>query len=292
MKTRILTGVVAIPLLIILLVITASTTSMIINVFFAAVTAVGIFEFLGAVKLRHKLEISLPSILFGFLLPISGGLVGYIIPTVFYTLYMLCCMVICHKKISFIDFSITHAMTLIISFSLSFIGNVSYERPMLSVFYFCFIIALPWLSDAGAYFIGSAFGKHKLCPEISPKKTIEGAIGGVVIGTILTCFMTFLFEKCFFPILPDTQNTAFNYVTVAVISLLGSILSIFGDLSFSLIKRHYKIKDFGNILPGHGGVLDRFDSVIFVSPLIYIMGHYCYNLLFTSNGLPNIVLSL
>lgn len=292
MKTRILTGVVAIPLLIALLIITAMTTSMVINGFLAIVTAAGVFEFLSAVKLNNKLEIAIPSILFGFLLPILSEPIGYILPTAFYTLYMLCCMVICHKKISFPDFSIAYAMTSVISFSLSFVGNVSYERPMLSVFYFCFIIALPWLSDAGAYFIGSAFGKHKLCPEISPKKTIEGAIGGVVIGTILTCLMALLFEKCFFPLLPDTQNTAFNYITVAIISLFGSILSIFGDLSFSLIKRYYKIKDFGNILPGHGGVLDRFDSVIFVSPLIYIMGHYFYTWLFTSNGLPYVALSL
>ncbi len=279
MKARILTGVITIPLLIIMLVITATTTSMIINVFLAAVTAVGVFEFLGAVRLRHKFEISIPSVLFGFLLPLSVEFVGYIIPIIFYTLYMLCCMVVCYKKISFPDFSIAYAMTVVISFSLSFIGNVAYARPLISVFYFCFIIALPWFSDAGAYFIGSAFGKHKLCPEISPKKTIEGAIGGIIIGTILTCLMAFLFEKCFFTILPDTQKTTFNYITVAFVSLVGSILSIFGDLSFSLIKRHYKIKDFGKILPGHGGVLDRFDSVIFVSPFIYIMGHYFYDLL-------------
>lgn len=286
MKTRMMTGVIAIPLLIIMLIITAATTSMVIDVFMAAVTAVGIFEFLGAVKLRRRLEISVPSILFGFLLPILSGIVGYIIPTAFYTLFLLCIVVICHEKISFPDFSIAYAMTVVISFSLSFIGNVSYERPMLSVFYFCFIIALPWLCDAGAYFVGSAFGKHKLCPAISPQKTVEGAIGGVVTGTILTLFMAFIFEKCFFPLLPDTQDIGFNYLAIAVVSLLGAILSIFGDLSFSLIKRHYKIKDFGNVLPGHGGVLDRFDSVIFVSPLIYVMGHYCYTILFTTNGLP------
>lgn len=130
-----------------------------------------------------------------------------------------------------------------------------------------FLILLPFLtaytSDASALFAGLRFGKHKLAPEISPKKTVEGAIGGfvgAVVGTVL-----------YGAVLRYGFGAQVNYFLLAIYGLLGSALGQFGDLAFSYIKRQYAIKDYGTIFPGHGGVLDRFDSVIFCAPLMELL---------------------
>lgn len=124
-------------------------------------------------------------------------------------------------------------------------------------------IVAAFLSDAFALFAGMLFGKHKLAPELSPKKTVEGSIGGF-FGAVLGMVAYGLILQFFFEL-------QVNYAALAAYGLLGSLVSQLGDLSFSYIKRQYKIKDFGNIFPGHGGVLDRFDSVIFCAPLMEIL---------------------
>ena len=107
-----------------------------------------------------------------------------------------------------------------------------------------------------------------MCPEISPKKTIEGAVGGIVVCILATCGIGWIFAEWIY------QNVQVNYINLAVLSLIGSLLSIVGDLSFSIVKRTFDVKDYGNLIPGHGGVLDRFDSVVVVSPFLYIMMAY------------------
>lgn len=111
-------------------------------------------------------------------------------------------------------------------------------------------------TDIMAYFSGFLFGKHKLCPKISPKKTIEGAVGGTLGSIILSGLFGFFFA-------PEVL------VHCLIIGLLGGIVSQFGDLTASIFKRKMGIKDYGNLIPGHGGILDRFDSVLFTGPLVY-----------------------
>lgn len=120
-----------------------------------------------------------------------------------------------------------------------------------------------WMTDTGAYFIGSFFGRHKLCEKISPKKTVEGAVGGIV-----TCAISlFVFAK----IMEVNFAMQVNYPILLIGALVLSVLSQIGDLSFSIIKREYNIKDYGNLMPGHGGVLDRFDSTVFTIPASFIL---------------------
>lgn len=120
-----------------------------------------------------------------------------------------------------------------------------------------------FMSDAFALFAGALFGKHKLAPALSPKKTVEGAIGGVFGAVLGMLIYGAVIQFCF-------QGTV-QYGLLALYGLVGSAVSQVGDLSFSYIKRQSKIKDFGNLFPGHGGVLDRFDSVIFSCPLTEIL---------------------
>lgn len=130
-----------------------------------------------------------------------------------------------------------------------------------SLLILCFLIS--WMTDIGAYFSGRMFGKHKLAPVISPKKTVEGAIGGFVFCMAMVSGIAYLLTG---PL--DILSFDVNWHYLLIVTAMGSIISMVGDLSFSVIKRAFNIKDFGKIMPGHGGVLDRFDSTLFVSPVV------------------------
>lgn len=131
---------------------------------------------------------------------------------------------------------------------------------------YCLVVA--WMADIGAYFIGRSFGRHKLAPVLSPKKTIEGSVGGFVISMVFSIGVAYLYSDVF----KCTPN-GINYFHLVVITAICILMSMFGDISFSTVKRQYGIKDFGTLLPGHGGVLDRFDSVLFVCPTFYMLNY-------------------
>ncbi len=131
-------------------------------------------------------------------------------------------------------------------------------------FYIIVAFLLSMVADSGAYFAGRAFGKHKLAPVVSPKKTVEGAIGGVITNIIAMVLYTLLLNKCF-------GFTQVNYIYAAIYGVLGAGASIIGDLTLSVVKRQVGIKDYGNLIPGHGGILDRFDSTMIVAPLAEIL---------------------
>lgn len=127
--------------------------------------------------------------------------------------------------------------------------------------YFVWLIFIcSWGSDTFAYYTGKFFGKNKLCPKVSPKKTIEGAIGGL-IGSMLGCSL--------FGIIIYNFGVHINLYHYLLIGLIGGVSSQIGDLAASIIKRYLGVKDYGSIIPGHGGILDRFDSILFVSTVVY-----------------------
>jgi phosphatidate cytidylyltransferase len=130
------------------------------------------------------------------------------------------------------------------------------ETGLLLVFFVMFLI---WTTDSGAYFVGRTLGKHKLWPDISPKKTIEGSIGGMIAAIIVGSIFHFIV-----PIFS-------SYFTALLFILVASIFGQLGDLVESALKRHYAVKDSGNVLPGHGGILDRFDSLIYVMPILHLL---------------------
>ena len=129
------------------------------------------------------------------------------------------------------------------------------------------IFLCSWGCDTCAYVVGVKFGKHKMSPVLSPKKSIEGAVGGLV--------GTFLLTALYASVLRAQMGIAFGQIFVlAAISTAGGLISMIGDLAASAIKRNYEIKDYGTLIPGHGGILDRFDSVIFTAPVIYYLAKY------------------
>jgi len=121
-----------------------------------------------------------------------------------------------------------------------------------------------WICDTCAYIFGMLLGRHKLCPKLSPKKSIEGAIGGVFGSAVVGCIYAYILLRM--GVVDDKTLWVFP-----VISSIGACVSQVGDLSASALKRNFGIKDYGKLIPGHGGIMDRFDSVIFTSPMIYFL---------------------
>lgn len=130
-------------------------------------------------------------------------------------------------------------------------------------------ILLPVITDIAAYFVGKGIGKHKLAPVVSPKKTVEGCIGGTTISSLILLLVMYVLNK--------KGVVLVNFVEISFFTVIGSLIGQFGDLAMSAVKRICKVKDYGRLLPGHGGILDRFDSMLFVMPFTYLF-FYCFPL--------------
>ena len=191
-----------------------------------------------------------------YFIPYKYVLLFVLLVIVSYVFYML----LNHENFSSKDLFTMLSSTLAIPFVFSTLGYIRIGdngeflvwMPLLSA----------WLTDTFAYFGGFFFGKHKLCPKISPKKTVEGAISGT-IGAVAGYIVYAILLK-------NIWGYDVFILNFAIIAFVTSILSQMGDLLASSVKRENNIKDFGNIMPGHGGVLDRFDSLLFTSPCIFI----------------------
>ncbi len=248
MKTRIISGIIAF----IILFTTIFIGGNILNTFILLISLLAINEFYEALKnIGYKINRTM-SILFAVSLYIIilYEKILYIQPLIYgYTLTILVLFVL-KTDFKLIDVSLNILSTIYI---IGFIFHISLLNGNILI-WLIFITA--WSTDTFAYFTGIYLGKRKLCPNLSPNKTIEGAIGGI-IGSLL---VTLVFIKLF--------NTD-NILKLSFLSILCSIISQIGDLTASKIKRITGIKDYGNIIPGHGGILDRFDSILFTSPIVY-----------------------
>lgn len=179
----------------------------------------------------------------------------------------LICWLIVRKKVTFTDACYGYLMTLYPAIGFGSLAALRvFGSDLDGLIVILLVLIIPWMSDTGAYFTGYFFGKHKMAPVISPKKTWEGFFGGWAVSVGCAALFAVICN-----VLLNDQGLYFSAATNAIIAFVLAPLSVCGDLLASLIKRHTGIKDYGNIMPGHGGVMDRFDSVIFIAPLMYLI---------------------
>ena len=184
-----------------------------------------------------------------------------------YIVFMLIAWLVCRKVLSLVTF--VKALLLTAYATLGF-AALACLRLSPSVFGLPFVmlpLVIAWMSDTGAYFVGTFLGKHKMAPVISPKKSWEGFFGGWLISIGLTAVFGVICNV----FIGGTSSLHIKVGLITVFAALLAPLSVLGDLFASLIKRRCGIKDYGNIMPGHGGVMDRFDSVIFIAPLLWLL---------------------
>ena len=264
MKTRLISAAVGIVLCVALMII-GENNPIVINIAISLLTGLLCGELLTAKGLHKEFKVSIPCITFGVLMTLLCTTVYQYIPLYLFAVALFTIMVVFHDSISVDDVMFAFGGTLLITLSMvSFVlvscGDFGYHS-----FWIVLTLGVPWLADSGAYFAGVYLGKHKLCPTISPKKTVEGAVGGLVSGAIGSVLIGLVF------LLIYNNVNYINFLILVVIGLINPIVSIIGDLTFSIIKRSCGIKDFGSIMPGHGGMLDRFDSIILCAPLVFIL---------------------
>lgn len=266
LKPRLLTAVIGIPVLLLVIYLCEMWVPL-TGILVGIVTAFMIGEYLHAKGLLKQFALSVPCMAFAFALPNLITTQYIYLSLIIFMITAFAVLIFSHKKITYIDLAYAVFGTLLTSFGMSALPLICNNSHSV-VFCFVVVFALPWMADAGGFFVGATMGKHKLCPEISPKKTVEGAIGGVVFCILSAVLIGVIFQNF---IIPDVT---INFVALVLLGAINAVVSILGDLSFSLIKRSLNIKDYGSIFPGHGGVLDRFDSIIFTAPLIIVINQF------------------
>lgn len=271
MKTRIISAAVAIVIAVIVLFL---HNTYVLNLAVAFLIAVALFELFGAADLRKYKLLCIASIAFGCSVPcvwLGAGVLfektdqsflKYVIPVeIFvYILVLLCLLLAYYKTVEFSKLFFAGFETFFVTAAMSCLIIIHSLQGLIGVI---LTLCAAWLADSGAYFAGTFFGKHKLCPNISPKKTVEGLIGGIISNGIILCLVALVYS-----FIDDKANI--NYFLLFLVGCVAAVMGLIGDLSASLIKRQANIKDYGKIMPGHGGVMDRFDSVLVVAPFMML----------------------
>ncbi len=273
MKTRILSAAVLLPLfLVVVLVLPAWATAIV----FGAVAALAVYELMYRTGMMKNLRLVVYAMVMAVLVSFwslsksaSLGAIGVVV----YLLVLLgeylwsfsqggklrfeklCLCLVCGLLIPYL-------LTAMVRIRAMYAG-IDPSQNALGKYLILIPCILTFTADSAAYFVGGAIGKHKLAPVISPKKTIEGAMGGVICTVAFVELYALLLDKAF------GFDVIYGYGILY--GILGSVISILGDLTFSVIKRQVGIKDYGNLIPGHGGALDRFDSMILVAPATEIL---------------------
>ena len=259
MKTRILTAAVGVPLLFILVLWASEIVSAVVV---GIMMAIGAYELLYRTHLVRRSSMVVISAIAAFAVSMWSYfdsqdaylLLGLMV----FTMILFAQMMGDHIKTRFE----TLAMCFFAGFVMPYLLTSLVRILVMPIGRYVVLVpfAIAFLSDAGAYFVGIKFGRHKLAPVVSPNKTIEGVLGG--LGAAMAGMLIYAL------VLGVGFGFQVNYGLAILYGLLGSLAGTFGDLCFSVIKRQTGVKDYGNLIPGHGGILDRFDSMMMVAPLV------------------------
>ncbi len=267
--TRIISAFVGI--IIGVLIITFSNT--IVYPLFVAVLAVGmVHEILSnCTGMKYKFHSGL-ALIYAVVTPFLVEYTGTEIVLLFSVFCILAAFVLFvfeGVEMPFEKFTLIITAVLLITLSLCSFIKLKNADENFGKFYVYFTLFAAFFNDSGAFFVGCSLGKHKLCEKISPKKTIEGAVGGALVAVIVLIISSLIYKGFF-----AEGEVQINYLAIIIGGLISSGLGIIGDLSASIIKRQNDIKDFGKIMPGHGGFIDRFDSVLLIVPFWAIFLEY------------------
>lgn len=258
--TRLLSGIVLLAILLFV----GITGGNILWGFCLAISLIGMYEFYKVFKIEKTLGI--PGYLMAVLYYVAFGLMGVQIFDAGICLALLFMIVAAVYVLQYPKYNTEQVFAavfgmLYLAVMLSYIYRIRLMDDGLYLVWLIFLCS--WGCDTCAYCVGVLIGKHKLAPVLSPKKSIEGAVGGVVGAALLGALYAFVFRN---HLVMENAPLMFALVCAA-----GAVISQFGDLIASGIKRQHNIKDYGKLIPGHGGILDRFDSVIFTAPIIYVL---------------------
>lgn len=274
MVTRIKSAAVAIIIAVIMLIL---HNTFVFNLALGFIICVAIWEVFRATGYAKHQKVAIACYTFVALDAImpalhAHGWVLFFNSRLYYLLFIIavCVMyLIDHKEFTYTDFFFMIGVTSLFNYCFSTLTNMAREPG--GVFLLLITLCAAWLADSGAYFAGTFLGKTHLCPEISPKKTVEGLIGGVAANGVIMLIVSLIYRYI-------VKGYPVHFVWIVLAGMICAIIGLIGDLTASIIKRQTGIKDYGNIMPGHGGVMDRFDSVLLVAPFMYYL--YTQGLIF------------
>lgn len=261
LKTRLLSAIVLIA---ILLAVVFFATDWVFSVVVCALTFMIMSELTKVMRLETKPGIVITNYVFaafymalGFINLEVGNTLIYLI-TVLFVMTLAAFAVLDNSRIKLSD--VTSSIFLVI-YSVVFLMHLSFIRKLDNGVALLFMPLIgAYITDTGAYFTGLSIGRHKLIPSVSPNKTVEGAVGGIVASVI---------GFVIYGVVMSNMGFEVNYALIIVLAVLCAIFAQLGDLTASVIKRNYSVKDFGHLIPGHGGMVDRVDSLMFVAPIVY-----------------------
>ena len=271
MKTRTITSVfillVTVPIILL-------SKYIIYPIALSALAVMATYEILHAIGVEKNWYLSVPAYILAGVFPFASYFVTsessftYLLTIAaliyIYMIYIMGVSVFSKGHTSFRIISEVLLSVTYVVVSFTSLSMIRYIDKDIGLYKLMLVFIVSWVCDSMAYIVGSLIGKHKLIPEISPKKTIEGAIGGVVSAVVAYMLFGLILDLA----IPTIKV---NYIVLAVFGLVLSVVSQLGDLIASLIKREHKIKDYGKLLPGHGGIMDRFDSIMAVSTILLIL---------------------
>ena len=261
MRTRIISGIVMGVIVAVVLAVSYLWLPIVATVAIAAIAAVAAYELIhNAVGINSKLAI------FGAMVYVALAVFcvhltfwDYFILSILYFIFAVIVVLKNNKEFSLAHIASLCGLPLPLGFAFFCLaGVIGIDNN--GIYYLLLLLNFSSVCDMGAYFVGVTCGKHKLCPNISPKKTIEGAVGGIVSSIVVTVIITLCFSK--------------SILVPALLTVPFCIIGMLGDLFASSIKRSVGLKDYGNLIPGHGGILDRMDSIIMIVPLLYLLYMY------------------
>ena len=268
MSTRIKSAAVAIVIAVVALILHNTFVFNLVIGFISVVALFEVFRAIGVNEHKYQCAACYAYAALSAIMPVFyyHGWLTFINKSLYGLLYIMAmCLLYLkeHNNFKYTEFFGMIGATLIIPYSFGTILSMA-RLGKLGVFLIVLTLCGAWLADSGAYFAGTFFGRTKLCPEISPKKTVESLIGGVVCNGIIMLIISFVYSA----FIGDEE---LNYIMIFIAGMLCALVGLVGDLTASVIKRQTGIKDYGNIMPGHGGIMDRFDSVLLVAPFMYYL---------------------